>query len=100
MSPMVIAYLPHLSVSQQQMVLVERKGLGHPDSMCDAIMEAISVALCRTSLDATEQVLPRATHSCFPSHTLTTVQCDMACHPHGERGAKGKPWNLPQHSAP
>jgi S-adenosylmethionine synthetase len=24
---------------------VERKGLGHPDSMCDAMMEAISVAL-------------------------------------------------------
>lgn len=57
MSPIVIEYLPHIPVSQQQIELVERKGLGHPDSMCDAIMEAISVALCRTYLDATGQVL-------------------------------------------
>jgi len=27
--------------------LVERKGVGHPDSICDAIMEDISVALCK-----------------------------------------------------
>jgi S-adenosylmethionine synthetase len=44
-------------VGQQPVELVERKGLGHPDSICDAIMEAISVALCRTYLDATGQVL-------------------------------------------
>ena len=48
MLPIVIEYLPHIPVGQQQMELVERKGLGHPDSMCDAMMEAISVALCRT----------------------------------------------------
>jgi S-adenosylmethionine synthetase len=54
---MVIEYLPHIPISQQQMELVERKGLGHPDSMCDAIMEAISVALCRLYLEATGQVL-------------------------------------------
>lgn len=57
MSPIVIDYLPHLPVSQQQVELVERKGVGHPDSICDAIMEAISVALCRAYLDATGQVL-------------------------------------------
>ena len=57
MLPMVIDYLPHIPVGQQQVELVERKGLGHPDSICDAIMEAISVALCRTYLDATGQVL-------------------------------------------
>ena len=57
MSPLIIDYLPHLPVGQQQLELVERKGLGHPDSMCDAIMEAISVALCRTYLEATGQVL-------------------------------------------
>jgi S-adenosylmethionine synthetase len=54
---MVIAYLPHIPVAQQQMELVERKGLGHPDSICDAIMEAISVALCQTYLDAIGHVL-------------------------------------------
>ena len=57
MSPLVLDYLPHIPVGQQQMELVERKGLGHPDSICDALMEAISVALCRTSLHATGQVL-------------------------------------------
>jgi S-adenosylmethionine synthetase len=57
MLPLVLDYLPHIPVSQQQLELVERKGLGHPDSICDAIMEAISVALCQTYLDATGQVL-------------------------------------------
>jgi S-adenosylmethionine synthetase len=57
MLPLVLDYLPHIPVGQQQVELVERKGLGHPDSICDAIMEAISVALCRTYLDATGQVL-------------------------------------------
>ena len=57
MSSIVIEYLPHVPIGQQQIELVERKGVGHPDSMCDAIMEAISVALCKTYLDATGHVL-------------------------------------------
>ncbi|MFQ5886469.1 MAG: methionine adenosyltransferase, partial [Anaerolineae bacterium] len=39
--------LDRVPVEEQQVELVERKGLGHPDSICDAIMEAISIALCR-----------------------------------------------------
>lgn len=31
--------------------VVERKGLGHPDTLCDAIAERASVALCRYYLD-------------------------------------------------
>jgi S-adenosylmethionine synthetase len=31
--------------------LVERKGLGHPDTICDALAEAASRALCRWYLD-------------------------------------------------
>ena len=27
--------------------IVERKGLGHPDSICDSLAEAVSLALCR-----------------------------------------------------
>ncbi|MCC6207907.1 MAG: methionine adenosyltransferase [Gammaproteobacteria bacterium] len=30
--------------------VVERKGTGHPDTLCDSMMEAISVALCREYL--------------------------------------------------
>lgn len=39
--------LEKIPVEGQRVELVERKGVGHPDSMCDAIMEEISVALCR-----------------------------------------------------
>lgn len=27
--------------------MAERKGIGHPDSICDALVEAVSIALCR-----------------------------------------------------
>jgi S-adenosylmethionine synthetase len=35
------------SVSEHHVEIVERKGTGHPDSICDAIMESISVALSK-----------------------------------------------------
>lgn len=35
------------AISERPVEIVERKGLGHPDSMCDSIMEAVSVALSR-----------------------------------------------------
>src|SRR5262249_43334267 len=37
--------------------VVERKGLGHPDSICDAIAEQVCVALCRHYLDRFGEVL-------------------------------------------
>lgn len=42
--------LKGLSVAEQRVEIVERKGLGHPDYICDSIMEAISVALSREYL--------------------------------------------------
>jgi S-adenosylmethionine synthetase len=35
------------SVTEHSVEIVERKGIGHPDYICDAVMDAISVALCR-----------------------------------------------------
>ncbi len=35
------------SVTDQRVEIVERKGVGHPDFICDSLMESISVALCR-----------------------------------------------------
>ncbi len=32
---------------EQEIEMVERKGLGHPDSLCDGIAEAVSIALCK-----------------------------------------------------
>lgn len=34
-------------VTGQRVEIVERKGIGHPDYLCDAMMESISIALCR-----------------------------------------------------
>jgi methionine adenosyltransferase (EC 2.5.1.6) len=36
------------AVEDQQVEIVERKGLGHPDSICDGVAEAVSRALART----------------------------------------------------
>ena len=45
-------------IEQQTVELVERKGVGHPDSICDAIMEATSIALCKEY----EQTFGRVVH--------------------------------------
>jgi len=42
-----IEELKNTPVEKQQVELVERKGVGHPDSICDAIMEEVSVELCK-----------------------------------------------------
>ena len=34
-------------VSEHEVEIVERKGIGHPDSICDAVMERISIELSR-----------------------------------------------------
>ena len=38
-------------VSRRRLELVERKGLGHPDTVCDSLVETVSVALNRMYLD-------------------------------------------------
>ena len=37
-------------VSEHDVEIVERKGVGHPDSICDAIMERVSIALSKEYL--------------------------------------------------
>ena len=39
--------LVHTPVERQKIEIVERKGVGHPDSLADGIAEAMSRALCR-----------------------------------------------------
>ncbi|HET8575648.1 MAG TPA: methionine adenosyltransferase [Methylomirabilota bacterium] len=46
-----IEALPDAPVARRRMELVERKGLGHPDTVCDSLVEAISVALNRMYLE-------------------------------------------------
>ena len=37
--------------------LVERKGKGHPDTICDSVMEAVCISLCSEYLDLTGRIL-------------------------------------------
>ena len=43
----IIEVLPGVPVAERRVEIVERKGLGHPDTICDALVEAIAVALNR-----------------------------------------------------
>ena len=46
---------PH--IEDQEVELVERKGLGHPDSIADGVSESVSRALCRLYLDEYGRIL-------------------------------------------
>ena len=39
-----------LPLQKQKLEIVERKGLGHPDHICDAILDRVSVRLCKEYL--------------------------------------------------
>ncbi|MFB6301568.1 MAG: methionine adenosyltransferase [Haloferacaceae archaeon] len=45
------------AVEDQEVEIVERKGIGHPDSICDGIAENVSRALCRMYIDRVGEVL-------------------------------------------
>ncbi|MFB6125211.1 MAG: methionine adenosyltransferase [Halanaeroarchaeum sp.] len=45
------------AVEDQEVEIVERKGVGHPDSICDGIAEAVSRALAREYIDRFDKVL-------------------------------------------
>jgi S-adenosylmethionine synthetase len=47
MNRIILEELKRAPIGQQRIELVERKGKGHPDSICDAIAETVSLALCR-----------------------------------------------------
>jgi S-adenosylmethionine synthetase len=53
----IVVPLQQPTVSQGPVEIVERKGRGHPDTLCDAAAEALSVALCREYLARTGHVL-------------------------------------------
>ncbi len=54
--PMVIESA-RISPSQEAVEIVERKGLGHPDTICDAVMEAVAIQLAQTYLKTCGRVL-------------------------------------------
>src|SRR2546425_745436 len=44
---LVVSELRQTPVSEQELEIVERKGLGHPDHICDAVMNEVSMSLSR-----------------------------------------------------
>jgi S-adenosylmethionine synthetase len=46
-----------MHIEDQDIELVERKGLGHPDSIADGVSESVSRALCRMYLDEYGRIL-------------------------------------------
>lgn len=44
-------------IEEQNFEIVERKGLGHPDSICDGIMNEISIELSREYLDKVGKIM-------------------------------------------
>lgn len=44
-------------LAEQPMEIVERKGLGHPDTICDSVMERVAVELARAYLNTCGRVL-------------------------------------------
>ncbi|WP_439026564.1 methionine adenosyltransferase [Haloarchaeobius sp. DT45] len=49
--------IDRLAVEDQEVEIVERKGIGHPDSICDGIAESVSQALAQTYLERVGKVL-------------------------------------------
>jgi len=47
----------HTPIEEQRFEIVERKGLGHPDSICDAIMDNVSVKLSKEYLEKVGTIL-------------------------------------------
>ncbi len=57
MGNVIVEQHPHRPVGRRSVEYVERKGRGHPDSICDAVMEAVSVALSKAYVEAAGRVL-------------------------------------------
>lgn len=55
--PIVIERLQQPTADEHLIEVVERKGLGHPDSICDAVVERVAVELNRTYLARFGRVL-------------------------------------------
>ncbi|MGB9684156.1 MAG: methionine adenosyltransferase [Candidatus Bathyarchaeales archaeon] len=57
MRNIIVERLRQTPLEEQRLEIVERKGLGHPDYICDAIMEQISLRLSREYLEKAGTIL-------------------------------------------
>src|SRR5512134_3539338 len=54
---LVVEALASTPIAERRIELVERKGIGHPDTICDALVETISHALSRMYLERAGVIL-------------------------------------------
>ncbi len=57
MRNIIVAALKQVPLQNQRIEVVERKGLGHPDTMCDSIMNEVSVSLSKEYLKKAGTIL-------------------------------------------
>ena len=57
MRNIIVADLKQTPLEKQRIEIVERKGLGHPDYICDAVADRISVSLSKTYLEKAGTIL-------------------------------------------
>ncbi|KYK27320.1 MAG: S-adenosylmethionine synthetase [Candidatus Proteinoplasmatales archaeon SG8-5] len=51
-------------IEEQDVEIVERKGIGHPDSIADGLAESVSRALCKMYTDRYDRILHHNTDEC------------------------------------
>ena len=57
MRNIIVEDLKQSPLEEQRVEIVERKGVGHPDSICDAVMDQISVRLCKEYMENAGAIL-------------------------------------------
>jgi S-adenosylmethionine synthetase len=57
MRNIIVEDLKQTPLEKQRVEIVERKGLGHPDYMCDAVMDNISIGLSKEYLETAGSIL-------------------------------------------
>src|SRR3990170_8924761 len=59
----IVEELIHTPIEEQETEIVERKGIGHPDSVADGLAESVSRALCKMYLEKYDRILHHNTRS-------------------------------------
>jgi len=57
MRNIIVEDLKQTPLEKQRIEIVERKGLGHPDYICDAVMDSISISLSKEYLEKAGTIL-------------------------------------------
>lgn len=57
MRNILVEFPNELPIEEQSVELVERKGIGHPDSICDGLAEAMSRELSKEYLERFDRIL-------------------------------------------